>query len=102
MYLDFDGGFYPGSIDAGVITDRWINTAAFDLDGASGFSRTEQAIIRDAWAAAAEDYAPFNINVTTVFPSSGTVNTVVIGDTDTRTSCGCSGHAIDIGPIPAA
>lgn len=64
LYLDFDG--HQESI-AGL---PLVSTYAFDRDNdRSFFSASEIAFIEDAWATMAEDYAPFDINVTTV--SSG-------------------------------
>lgn len=64
LYLDFNGhyqadwsGYTPGQ------------TPAFDLDGdATTFSDRELRVIREVWMRVAEDYAPFNVNVTTVEP----------------------------------
>jgi hypothetical protein len=64
LYLDFDGNLEPqwGS-HANVVTP------AYDIDGnKSSFSAAELTAIREIWARVAEDYAPFNINVTTVAP----------------------------------
>jgi hypothetical protein len=64
LYLDFDGHR----------ESRWgsytsVVTPAYDTDGNYGsFSAAEAAAIREIWARVAEDYAPFNINVTTVAP----------------------------------
>jgi len=61
IYLDFNGHF-----DA-----TWAaTTPVFDSDGdRSTFSDNELAYITDVWKIVAEDYAPFNINVTTVEPA---------------------------------
>lgn len=54
LYLDFDGY---------VEADK--TTPAFDLDDApTSFSDTELAAINMTWSKVAEDYAPFNIDVT--------------------------------------
>ena len=64
LYLDFNGH----------VEQRWgshtnVTTPAYDTDGnKSSFSTAELAAIREIWARVAEDYAPFNINVTTVAP----------------------------------
>jgi hypothetical protein len=59
LYLDFDGHYQSA--------DR--NTPPFDLDGNTGnLSAVELDAIRQIWASVAEDYAPFNLNVTTVDP----------------------------------
>jgi hypothetical protein len=58
LYLDFDGH---------VESDK--TTPVYDIDDDSTtFNDTELGFISTAWAKAAEDYAPFNIDVTTVEP----------------------------------
>ena len=65
LFLDFDGHFEP---DYNGIID--ITTQAYDVDGdASTFSDTELANIQTIWAMVAEDFAPFNIDVTTEEPA---------------------------------
>lgn len=78
LFLDFDGHY-----------DAWwggysnVHTPAFDQDGdASTFSEQELASIREIWEHVAEDFAPFNINVTTVSPATfenGAAMRVAIG-----------------------
>lgn len=69
VYLDFNGN----------VQDQWgsihdIVTPAFSLDkDTSTFSDAELNAIREIFERVAEDYAPFNVNVTTVEPP-------VIGD----------------------
>jgi hypothetical protein len=64
LFLDFNGH----------VESHWgsytnVVTRPYDLDGNySSFSSSEVAAIREIWARVAEDYAPFNINVTTVAP----------------------------------
>jgi len=66
LYLDFDGHTEA----------RWgnftnANARVFDLDGdESTFNDTELETMRAIWNYVAEDFAPFNINVTTVLPAS--------------------------------
>src|SRR5262245_3314154 len=78
LYLDFDGDF-----EAQWGSSTNITTPAFDTDNdPTSFSASELAAIHDVWANVAEDYAPFNINVTTVDPGSypdGVALKVVIG-----------------------
>jgi hypothetical protein len=70
LYLDFDGNFMSSWTD-GSSTFTNINTPVFDTDGnTAAFSATEQAQIKDVWARVAEDYAPFNINVSTDYYGS--------------------------------
>ena len=65
LYLDFDGHFEPvwGSYSN-------LTTPSYDVDGdTSTFTDGELANIGTIWAAVAEDYAPFNLDVTTVRPA---------------------------------
>jgi hypothetical protein len=78
LYLDFDGfellryGQYAN-----------IVVPPFDQDGdPSSFNSAELTAIERIWSYVAEDFAPFQLNVTTVTPSSlahGTTLRVVIG-----------------------
>jgi hypothetical protein len=58
LYLDFDGDIDP----IGVLRPP------FDFDHSPGLSAGERAVIREAWARVAEQFSPFNLNVTTVDP----------------------------------
>jgi hypothetical protein len=66
LYLDFNGHFQS----------KWgpyknIKTPAYDVDGdKTTFNEEELANIEVIWRYVAEDYAPFNINVTTVNPGN--------------------------------
>src|SRR5262249_13379730 len=43
-----------------------LSTPVWDMDGnPNSYSAAEQAVIKEVWARVAEDYAPFNINVST-------------------------------------
>jgi hypothetical protein len=65
IYLDFDGN----------VLSQWgghsnVVTPPYDTDGnKSSFSAGELTAIREIWSRVAEDYAPFNVNVTTVPPA---------------------------------
>ncbi len=64
LYLDFDGHYQAtwGSY-------RNLRTQAFDSNGnAAGLSGAEMSAVREIWLRVAEDFAPFNLNVTTVEP----------------------------------
>jgi sugar lactone lactonase YvrE len=64
IYLDFDGHF---EAQWGSFTN--ITTPVYDIDNdLTTFSDAELNNIYLAWQKAAEDFAPFNINVTTVEP----------------------------------
>lgn len=103
IYLDFDGGIIDGTV--------WnknrvpINAAPYDLDGNPGtFSTLELQRIQNIWQRVAEDYAPFDVNITTELPSPDKLSrsnssdqtfgtTVVITKTTGVYSCSCGGVA---------
>jgi Metallo-peptidase family M12B Reprolysin-like len=66
LYLDFNGH----------VESQWgdranIVTPPYDIDGnPTSFSALEVANLREIWARVAEDFAPLNINVTTIAPAS--------------------------------
>ena len=78
LFLDFNGHF-----EASWGTWTNVNTPAYDTDGnAAAFSTAEQNSIAEIWQRVAEDYAPFNIDVTTIAPGSlanGVVAHIAIG-----------------------
>ncbi|MFM7127328.1 MAG: zinc-dependent metalloprotease family protein [Actinomycetota bacterium] len=103
IFLDFDGHVTSGtawnnSYGDPIVTNPYDTNGNFDT-----WSAGELATIRDAWAAAAEDFAPWNINVTTIEPplqdliKSGTGDTKwgarVVITKDTFAACGCGGFA---------
>jgi hypothetical protein len=71
LYLDFNGHLVTGTswnAEAGV--DASLNTVAFSLDAdRTTFTDQEQEAIRLIWSRVAEDFRPFDINVTTVEPA---------------------------------
>ena len=77
LFLDFDGGYTTGWESYAVYTP------VYDFDGdRTTFSTSELNSIRDIWTRVAEDYSPFNINVTTVDPgnlANGRVAKIAIG-----------------------
>lgn len=78
IYLDFIGDYEASWGSYGA-----ISTPAFDADGdPTSFSDSELTAIRNIWSDVAEDYSPFNINVTTAAPPSfanGVAQKMVIG-----------------------
>lgn len=71
IFLDFDGGSL-------LSTNSWLlqglSTLLFpgwSLDGSAAFSDTERATVLEVWARMAEDFAPFDIDVTTEEPAAG-------------------------------
>ncbi|HZT81516.1 MAG TPA: hypothetical protein VFA26_14920 [Gemmataceae bacterium] len=87
IYLDFTGNYERSWFqydDSGKkVTYSNVSTPAFDTDGdPTKFSPAEQAQIKEIWARVAEDYAPFNVNVSTDYYGSfnnGQALHVVIG-----------------------
>ncbi len=69
IYLDFDG-----HITTGTLWNRSygnVETPPYDRDGnVSSFSQAELHDIYEIWLRVSEDYAPFDVNVTTVEPTS--------------------------------
>jgi hypothetical protein len=66
IYLDFDGHF-----ESTWGTYSGISTPVFSLDSdLTSFSTSEIAAINQIWARVSEDYAPFDIDVTTIEPAS--------------------------------
>lgn len=65
IYLDFDG-----NTESSWGSYSNVVTPEFNTDGQAGFSAAELQKIYDIWRVVAEDYSPFNINVTTVDPGS--------------------------------
>jgi hypothetical protein len=71
LYLNFAGEEVTGSAWNNSLGRSSIPAVAFSTDGDyATFSDAEQAAIRRIWQRVAEDYAPFNIDVTTERPSS--------------------------------
>lgn len=112
IFLDFDGHTvpsgtywdYPGSGNPTVAG----NYPAFTTDAnTAAFSDAEKRIIIDAWAAIAEDYAMFDVNVTTQDPGDAAIDRTGASDlvygtralitegtpTWNASTCGCGGIA---------
>lgn len=71
IYLDFNGHRVSRTGWNEHNDGRTIDAPAFDRDGdASTFSGLEQRTIELIWSRVAEDFAPFNIDVTTESPST--------------------------------
>jgi hypothetical protein len=69
IFLDFDGYTVSGTAwnaSTGV-TSRTVS--AFDYDNIAGTSATDETYMRAIWQAVADDYAAFDVNVTTQQPS---------------------------------
>jgi len=69
IFLDFDGHTVTGTAWNVSLDRTQIVTRVFSTDSdTSTYSDSEQAIIKRAWQRVAEDFAPFNVNVTTEEP----------------------------------
>lgn len=70
IYLDFNGHVTTGTTwNTGYYAEDPINSPAWSLDSdRSNFSETELATIGRIWQRVAEDFMPFQVNVTTVEP----------------------------------
>lgn len=68
IYLDFDGHVTP----AGGPWGGRIVTPAYDTDGnPAAFSGAERGAVQQIWRQVAEDFAPFDVDVTTEEPGEG-------------------------------
>lgn len=69
IFLDFDGHTTIGAAWNRVHNRSTITTPPYDTDGnPSSFSAVEKANIYAIWRAVAEDYAVFDVDVTTEDP----------------------------------
>ena len=103
IYLDFNGATISGT--AWNSNGNTITAEGFDLDGnPAAYSEAELQRIQYIWQRVAEDYAPFDVNVTTEPPAQDTLTrsgagdtvfgtTVVITKTTGVYSCNCGGIA---------
>ncbi|WP_083468781.1 Calx-beta domain-containing protein [Nostoc piscinale] len=85
IYLDFNGHTTSGTYwNTDYQGGANIVTPAFDFDGnTASFSSAELERIQYIWQRVAEDFSPFNVNVTTQAPTD--INDLIkSGSTDTR------------------
>ncbi len=104
IYLDFDGHVTTGTSWNSNYNVDTIVSPPYDISGdPDTWSATELSYVRRAWALVSEDFAPWNVNVTTIEPSVEDLRRSGAGDTrwgarvvfteDTFANCGCGGHA---------
>jgi PKD repeat protein len=108
IYLDFNGHLATGTAWNSSWNLAAIDSPAFDLDGNPGaFSTAEQERIQYIWQRVSEDYAPFDVDVTTEEPPMDAIGrsssldltfgtrVVVTVDwtTNTANPCNCGGFA---------
>lgn len=111
LFLDFSGHFQEARIGAPEWADAlwpgeqgWdhVLTPAFNMDSDPNmFSPSEQRAIKFIWQLVAEDYAPFNIDVTTVDPDPGNLHperpymrVVMSGEKDFRKDSSKGGFSV--------
>lgn len=106
IYLDFTGHVLTGTAwNASKGVDP-VNITAYDTDGNPGsFSSAEQAVVQEVWQRVADDYAPFDVDVTTQDPGTAAINRSTASDTVYgarvvvdptswyQSGCGCGGVA---------
>jgi PKD repeat protein len=69
IYLDFDGHTTVGTSWNSLTGETEMVSAPYDTDGnPSAFNETERRMIFDVWQSVSEDFAPYNVNVTTKEP----------------------------------
>ncbi len=79
IYLDFNGHTYTGSA---YNNGKTITMPAYNTSGTtSTFSNTELREIYEIWLRVAEDFAPFNVNVTTKEPTTAQLTKTSSTDT---------------------
>jgi PKD repeat protein len=108
IYLDFDGALVSNTSWNSAYGLSVIDAKPFDLDGnPSAFSDTELQRIQNIWRRVAEDYAPFDVDVTTEEPLADAIIRSGSSDLDygtrvlvtrdwtklTSSPCGCGGIA---------
>jgi hypothetical protein len=106
IYLDFDGQTITGTAWNTNGKPATVNVTPYDTDGnPASYSTAEQDVVRDVWARVAEDYAPFDVDVTTQQPTAAAIDrsgasdqqygTRVLIDPTTwyQSGCGCGGVA---------
>ncbi len=83
IYLDFDGHTTSGTFwNQSYSNNNPFTTPAWSLDGSSAFSNNELATIQRIWAAVAEDFAPFEVDVTTEDPGTNGLRKTSSFDTE--------------------
>ncbi len=78
IYLDFDG---HTTNDPAWNNGTAFTTPAYSIDGSPTFSDTELQNIQEIWARVAEDFSPFEVDVTTEEPSLDDLRNTGGGDT---------------------
>ncbi len=104
IYLDFDGHVTTGTSWNSSYNVTSINSPAYSTDAdKANFSPTELTNIEKTWKRVSEDFAPFQVNVTTIAPTVDDLRNTGNGDAkwgvravvtaDVAFNCGCGGIA---------
>lgn len=82
IYLDFDGMVLSGtSWNDDFNGGADITAPPWDIDGNPGsFNAQERAIIQEVWFRVAEDYAPYDVDVTTEYTGESVITRANLGD----------------------
>ena len=102
IYLDFNGHSTSGTAwNSGTVDP--IISPAYTQDSDPAFSNNELTAIQNMWRQVAEDFAPFDVNVTTEDPGQAAITrsgssdeyygTRVVVTKDNFDGCGCGGFA---------
>lgn len=100
IYLDFNGHTVTGTAWNTSLGRASFQCVPFDLDGdPTTFSDAEQAAIIEVWERVAEDYKAFNINVTTVEPTTFTSKTARALITKNKDAAGANNPSSTVGGV---
>ncbi len=80
LYIDFNGYTVPNSnvwLDNGLTVQQ---IEGFSLDASSSFNAAEHTLIQSVWQRVSEDYAPFDVDVTTEAPAPAKITRSNAGD----------------------
>ena len=95
IYLDFKGHVTTGtSWNTTYAAGANITSPAFDTDGSpTTFSASEQAVIQEVWKRVSEDYAIWDIDVTTEDPGLEAIRRLATSDTKYGVRCVIGGSS---------
>jgi hypothetical protein len=85
IYLDFTGHTTSNTVWNNSTMGASFYSPPFNIEGTSAsFSSAEHARIQQVWQQVAEDYAPFDVNVTTLEPPTNWLMRSISDSTDTN------------------
>ncbi len=104
IFLDFDGHVVTGTGWNARYGQDPIIAPPLSTDGDPAFTDGERALVIDVWRRVAQDYAPFDVDVTTQDPGESAITRsgsgdlefgtrVLISPDSTQAQCGCAGRA---------